>query len=95
MAIDQNEHLEIQGQVRRIQASKRFANAPKAKTLLTYIVEKALGGLDGDLKEIMIARALYGKGPNFDPGTDRIVSTAAGDLRKKLIEYYGVRDPHR
>jgi hypothetical protein len=94
MAIDQNEHLEIQGQVRRIQASKRFANAPKAKTLLTYIVEKALGGLDGDLKEIMIARALYGKGPNFDPGTDRIVSTAAGDLRKKLIEYYADEGRH-
>ena len=94
MAIDQNEHLEIQGQVRRIQASKRFANAPKAKTLLTYIVEKALGGLDGDLKEIMIARALYGKGSNFDPGTDRIVSTAAGDLRKKLIEYYADEGRH-
>ena len=94
MAIDQNEHLEIRGQVRRIQASKRFANAPKAKTLLTYIVEKALGGLDGDLKEIMIARALYGKGPNFDPGTDRIVSTAAGDLRKKLIEYYADEGRH-
>ena len=94
MAIDQNEHLEIRGQVRRIHASKRFASAPKAKTLLTYIVEKALGGLDGDLKEIMIARALYGKGPNFDPGTDRIVSTAAGDLRKKLIEYYADEGRH-
>ena len=36
----------------------------------------------------MIAQVLYGKGPNFDPGTDRIVSTAVGDLRKKLSEYY-------
>jgi hypothetical protein len=94
MAIDQNEALEISGQVRRIQASKRFANAPKAKILLNYIVEKALAGLDGDLKEILIAQALYGKGPAFDPGTDRIVSQAAGDLRKRLIEYYADEGRH-
>jgi len=94
MTNDQNEHSEIQGQVRRIQASKRFANAPKAKTLFNYIADKALAGLDGDLKEILIAQALYGKGPNFDPGTDRIVSTAAGDLRKKLIEYYADEGRH-
>jgi hypothetical protein len=95
MAIDQNEALVLRGQVRRIQASKRFANAPKAKILLNYIVEKALAGLEVDLKEILIAQALYNKGPAFDPGTDRIVSQAAGDLRKRLIEYYadeGQRD---
>ena len=82
--------------MRRIQASKRFANAPKAKTLLNYIVDKALASLEGDLKETLIAQALYAKGPAFDPGTDRIVSQAAGDLRKRLIEYYadeGQRDP--
>ena len=39
-------------------------------------------------KEILIAQALYGKGANFDPGNDRVVSQAAGDLRKRLIEYY-------
>ena len=94
MGIDQNEHLEIPGQVRRILASKRFANAPKAKTLLKHIVEKALAGLDGDLKEILIAQALYRRGPAFDPGTDRIVSQAAGDLRKRLIEYYADEGRH-
>ena len=96
MNVDPNEDTEVSGQVRRIQASKRFANAPKAKTLLSYIVEKALAGLDGDLKETLIAQALYGKGPAFDAGNDRIVSQAAGDLRKKLIEYYadeGRSDP--
>jgi hypothetical protein len=93
--MDQNEDSEILGQVRRILASKRFINAPKAKNLLNYIVEKAQAGLEGDLKEILIGQALYGKGPAFDPGTDRIVSQAAGDLRKRLTEYYadeGQRD---
>ena len=88
MTVDPNEHTELSGQVRRIQASKRFANAPKARNLLNYIVDKALKGLDDDLKETPIAQALYGKGPAFDPGNDRIVSQAAGDLRKKLTEYY-------
>jgi hypothetical protein len=94
MNIDPNEHAEFLGQVRRILASKRFANAPKAKTLFNYIADKALAGLDGDLKEILIAQALYGKGPAFDPGTDRIVSQAAGDLRKRLIEYYADEGRH-
>jgi hypothetical protein len=96
MNVDPNEHTELSGQVRRIQASKRFANAPKARNLLNYIVEKALKGLEDDLKETPIAQALYGKGSAFDPGNDRIVSQAAGDLRKKLIEYYadeGRSDP--
>ena len=47
------------------------------------------------IAKILIAQALYNKGPAFDPGTDRIVSQAAGDLRKRLIEYYadeGQRD---
>ena len=94
MAIDQNEHLEIRGQVGRIEASKRFANASKAKILLNHIVEKALAGLEGDLKEILIGQALYRRGPAFDPGTDRIVSQAAGDLRKRLIEYYADEGRH-
>jgi hypothetical protein len=87
MNVDPNEDTELSGQVRRIQASKRFANAPKAKALLSYIVEKALAGLEDDLKETPIAQALYGKGSDFEPGTDRVVSQAAGDLRKRLSDY--------
>lgn len=48
MCTDPNEHSEILGQVRRIEVSRRFANAPKAKLLLNYIVEKALAGLEGE-----------------------------------------------
>ncbi|MBL8290794.1 MAG: hypothetical protein JNN08_03100 [Bryobacterales bacterium] len=88
MGTDPNSHSEILGQVRRIEASRRFANAPKAKFFLNHIVSKTLAGQEAELKEILIAQALYGKGTDFDPGNDRVVSQAAGDLRKRLIEYY-------
>lgn len=93
MIVDPKEHSEVPGQVQRIHASKRFVNAPKAKNLLNYIVEKRRGAGMG-LMETPIAQALYGKGSDFDPGNDRVVSQAAGDLRKRLSDYNADEGSH-
>ena len=87
--LDADERREAGCQVKRIVGSRRFASAERSQQLLTFIVGEALAGREGGLKEYPIALAVWGKGPDFDPAIDRLVSTAAGAMRKKRDEYYG------
>ena len=86
--LDADERREAGCQVKRIVGSRRFASAERSQQLLTHIVGEALAGREGGLKEHPIALAVWGKGQDFDPSTDRLVSTAAGAMRRKRDEYY-------
>lgn len=82
-------------QVERILASSIFRDAPIQQRLLRYLVDQALAGSAGDLKEYAIGAAVFARGHDFDPRNDSIVRVQAGVLRKKLAAYYegpGVAD---
>jgi hypothetical protein len=56
-----------------------------------YAVEKdaahnALEGAIDQLKESVIGRAVYDRGPNYDPRTDSIVRVESLRLRRRLHE---------
>ena len=57
------------------------------RRFLAFIVEQALTGQGHTLKESVIAHELYGKGTDFDGGTDPVVRVDARRLRDKLREY--------
>jgi Tol biopolymer transport system component len=59
------------------------------------VVEESLRGAGESLKESVIARELYNKGPDFDTASDPVVRVDARRLRDKLREYYAEfrRDP--
>ena len=75
-------------QVERILTSAVFRDAPIQQRLLRYLVDHALAGSAGDLKEFAIGAAVFARGDTFDPRTDSIVRVQAGVLRKKLAVYY-------
>ena len=64
------------------------------RRFLSYIVEQSLAGQGHSLKESVLAHELYGKGTDFDGGTDAVVRVDARRLRDKLREFYeGKSDP--
>jgi pimeloyl-ACP methyl ester carboxylesterase len=66
--------------------------------LLAYLVEAALTDTARRLDQRAIAMDVFGRGGDFDPGSDAIVRAEIGRLRAKLLEYYagpGIRDALR
>src|SRR5688572_16817535 len=84
----------IRAQLETILASEVFSRSQHLRRFLTFIVEQRLAGHGHALKESVLAHDLYGKGTDFDGGTDPVVRVDARRLRDKLREYYEDRsDP--
>ena len=84
----------IRAQLERILASAVFSRSPQLRRFLSFVVEQSLAGQGHTLKESVLAHELYGKGTDFDGGTDPVVRVDARRLRDKLREFYeGRSDP--
>jgi TolB-like protein len=86
----------IRLQLARILASPLFANAPSQERMLRYVVEHALAGEAGRLKEYTLGVEVFDRGADFDPRQDTIVRVQGRRLRDRLADYYrgqGVDDP--
>ena len=85
---------DVRAQLERILASEVFSRSQHLRRFLTFIVEQRLAGEGPSIKESVLAHELYGKGTDFDGGTDPVVRVDARRLRDKLREYYeGRSDP--
>ena len=86
--------LPVRAELERILASEVFSRSQHLRRFLSFIVEQRLAGQGHSLKESVLAHELYGKGTDFDGGTDPVVRVDARRLRDKLREYYeGRSDP--
>src|SRR5262252_3427823 len=86
----------VRGQLDRILASATFADAERGSRFLRFVVQSALEGRSGEVKESVIGVEVLGRSPSFDPKTDPIVRVEAGRLRARLNTYYqnqGKADP--
>ena len=79
---------DIRAQLDRILTSDVFARSRQLRRFLSFVVEQSLAGQGRSLKEAVLAHELYGKGTDFDGGTDPVVRVDARRLRDKLREYY-------
>jgi predicted ATPase len=87
---------EVEAQLQRVLDSAAFVHAPILSRFLRYVVEHAIAGDGGALKEYVLGVDVFGRSADFDPRIDTIVRTNARRLRAKLEEYYradGCGDP--
>src|SRR4026207_940952 len=85
---------EVRAQLEKVLASEVFSRSPQLRRFLSFVVEQSLSAQGHTLKESVLAHELYGKGTDFDGGTDPVVRVDARRLRDKLREYYdGRSDP--
>jgi hypothetical protein len=78
----------IREQLERLLAHPLFANSKRYPALLAYTVEQTLRGNASELKERSIGIEVFGRSPTYDANADPVVRITAGEVRKRLVQYY-------
>jgi hypothetical protein len=78
----------IREQLERILESPGFRNSKRYPNLLRHVVERALQGRTSDLKERTLGIEVFGRTPDYDPAADPVVRVSAGEIRKRIAQYY-------
>ena len=78
----------IRAQVERILASQQFRGSRRCQGLLRHIVEQTVAGDTAQLKERTLGIEVFEREPDYDTSQDPVVRATAGEIRKKLAQYY-------
>jgi hypothetical protein len=78
----------IREQLERLLANPLFRHSKRCVALLRYVVEHALNGATTQLKERTLGAEVFGREPGYDTNVDSVVRTTAGDIRKRIAQYY-------
>jgi len=78
----------IREQLERLLAHPLFSNSKRYPVLLAYSVEQTLKGNAAELKERSIGIEVFGRSPSYDANADPVVRITAGEVRKRLMQYY-------
>lgn len=78
----------IREQLERLLASPRFVSSPRCQKLLRYIVEETIRGSAESLKERNLGIEVFKRDAAYDTNANPVVRVAAGEVRKKLAQYY-------
>jgi hypothetical protein len=81
----------IREQLERILYSSFFRRSKAYTAFLRHSVEQVLAGQSSSLKERTIGTEVFSRPPDYDTGVDHVVRSAAGEIRKRLAQYY--QDP--
>jgi hypothetical protein len=82
------ERQAILEQLERMLATPRFSHSKRYPALLRYVVERALAGHSDQIKERTLGVEVFGRAPDYDTNQDPVVRTAAGEIRKRIAQYY-------
>jgi Tol biopolymer transport system component len=77
----------VQAQLNRVLASEFFSPSARHQLLLQTIVNESLAGRTQALKEIVLARDVFGR-TDYDPKRHTLVRVEVNAVRRKLAEYY-------
>jgi len=77
------EHLEL------LLTDPLFNNSKRLPAFLRYVVKEALEGHhEGQIKERTLGIVVFSRSPDYDTNADPVVRMTAGEVRKKLAQYY-------
>ncbi|HEX4002968.1 MAG TPA: hypothetical protein VHX36_09985 [Candidatus Acidoferrales bacterium] len=83
----QTEREAVQEQLERILAHPSFKHSKRYPNLLRYVVEHTLSG-EGHLKERTLGVEVFARDPGYDTNEDPVVRITAGEIRKRIAQYY-------
>lgn len=87
-AAEEPSRFEVLKQLEKIATSEHFRNSKRYPALLRFIVEHTLSGRTDILKERTLGTEVFGKPSDYDTNADPIVRVTAGEIRKRLAQYY-------
>jgi hypothetical protein len=75
-------------QLERLLATSYFSHSKRFPIFLRFVVQQALAGQGDQLKERTLGIEIFGRNPDYDTATDPIVRVTAGEIRKRIAQYY-------
>jgi hypothetical protein len=78
----------IREQLERLLVHQTFRNSKRYPPLLRYVVEQTLAGNADQLKERTLGIEVFGREADYDTNVDHIVRGTAGEIRKRIAQYY-------
>jgi len=78
----------VREQLDRLLVHTLFSNSKRYPVLLAHAVEQTLRGNAAELKERSIGVEIFGRSPTYDSNADPVVRITAGEVRKRLTQYY-------
>lgn len=88
LAFTESERNRILEHLDEISFSPVFRNSKRNCALLRFVVERALDGQADQLKERTIGVEAFGRQADYDTNADHSVRSAAGEVRRRLAQYY-------
>src|SRR5450432_1072375 len=82
------EEERIKEELNRVLLCHEFRSSKRSQDFLRYVVDNALHGHAGMLKERTIGIEVFGRSTSYDPSDDATVRVKAGEVRKRLGLYY-------
>ena len=79
---------EVLAELDRILESHHFRSSKKCSRFLRHIIEAAVEGRLDCLKERTLGVDVFEREPHYDTNQDPIVRGTAGEVRKRLAQYY-------
>jgi len=80
---------QVREQLQRILKSPLFQTSRRYPSVLRYLVDQTLEESHEGLKERTIGVEVLGKDADYDTNQDPTVRVVAGEIRKRLLSYYG------
>jgi hypothetical protein len=78
----------VLAQLERILASTPFRTSKRCSDLLRHVVQASCSGQQDFLKERTLGVAVFERDPDYDTNQDPVVRNTAGQVRKRLAQYY-------
>lgn len=78
----------VRDQLDRLLAHPLFSNSKRYPKMLAYVVDQTLRGNASELKERSIGIEVFERSPAYDANADPVVRITAGEVRKRLTQYY-------
>lgn len=74
-------------------ACRHFKGSRRCSDFLDYVVRQALRGDLASLKERTLGVEIFNRATNYDTNSDPVVRAVAGEVRKKIAQYYQESKP--
>ena len=80
-------------EMENILKSQPFRTSSRSKQFLSYVVLKSMDGHIEELKERTIGAEVFKRDPDYSTGDDPVVRVQAGEVRRRLEQYYYSASP--
>lgn len=81
---------EVRRQLEQIRTSPPFRSSRRCVVFLDFVIHAALAGHLESLKERTIGVEVFSRDPSYDTNQDPVVRGTAGEVRKRLAQYYQI-----